>query len=180
MLVDIRKATTEDTSAVLLFYETVCAALEEYEYSPCWHYGVYPAPGDLLAHIAAGELLLGTVGTEIAAACVLIFGDDPVYRDVSWPTAAAPDEVSELHLFAVRPSDRRQGVSGAMLDSLIAYAGVCVKRVLRLDVVKGNLPAERLYRAHGFRFVQERTVFYEDTGELLVRLYELALLKEEK
>lgn len=175
MLVDMRKATTEDSDAVLRFYETVCGALEEYEYSPCWHYGIYPSPEDLRSHIAAGELLVGTVGSELAASCVLLFGDDPVYRGVSWPTDAAPDEVSELHLFAVRPADRRQGVSAAMLESLIRYAGECGKRVIRLDVVKGNLPAERLYQAHGFRFVQECTVFYEDTGELPVRLYELVI-----
>ncbi|MBO6040948.1 MAG: GNAT family N-acetyltransferase [Oscillospiraceae bacterium] len=171
----MRKATTKDTDAVLQFYETVCSALKEYEYSPCWHYGIYPSPEDLRSHIGAGELLVGTVGSDIAAACVLLFGEDPVYRDVSWPTDAASDEVSELHLFAVRPGDRRHGVSAAMLDSLIKYAGECGKRVVRLDVVKGNLPAERLYQAHGFQFVQERTVFYEDTGELLVRLYELVI-----
>lgn len=175
MLVDMRKATTEDSDAVLRFYETVCGAQVENEYSPLWHYGIYPAPEDLLGHIEAGELLVGMVGAEVAAACVLLFDDDPLYRDVSWAVAAAPDEISVLHLFAVDPAHRRHGVSNAMLESVIAYARACGKCIMRLDVVKGNLPAERLYQKHGFRIVQERTVFYEDTGELMVRLYELVI-----
>ena len=45
----------------------------------------------------------------------------------------------------------------------------------RLDVVTGNLPAERLYQKHSFLFCEERKVYYEDTGEICVRLYEREL-----
>ena len=62
-----------------------------------------------------------------------------------------------------------------MLDWLIALAKTTGITVLRLDVVKGNLPAEKLYQAHGFRFVEEREVYYEDTGNITVRLYELVI-----
>ena len=70
---------------------------------------------------------------------------------------------------------RGRGVSGAMLDGLLAAAGDLGKRLVRLDVVKGNLPAEKLYLRHGFRFAEEREVFYEDTGAIRVRLYERLL-----
>ena len=179
MLEGFRKATLDDFPALLRFYERVCSAQERDEYSPQWHYGVYPAPEDLISHINAGEVLLAESGTEIAAACVLVFGDDPIYRLVSWPTDSAPEEICTLHLFAVHPACRRQGVSAALLEHAIICAKNDGRRVLRLDVVKGNLPAEKLYQSKGFDFVQERKVFYEDTGELLVRLYELGLTTKE-
>ena len=90
MLEGYRKATADDIPALLRFYERVCSAQERDEYSPQWHYGIYPAPEDLIANIDAGIVLLAESGTEIAAACVLLFGEDPIYHEVSWPTDAAP------------------------------------------------------------------------------------------
>lgn len=171
----IRKAEKKDDSALCRFYEEVCDAQKACEYSPRWHFGIYPAPEDLSAYIENGEAYLTMSGAEIAAACVLRRGEDPLYQAVVWPTNARPDEVGVMHLFAVHPKFRRRGYSDAMLDWLIARAETSGIRVLRLDVVKGNLPAEKLYPAHGFRFVEERTVFYEDTGDLAVRLYELVI-----
>jgi ribosomal protein S18 acetylase RimI-like enzyme len=171
----MRKAQKTDETALYRFYADVCAAQESCEYGPRWHFGIYPAPEELSAHIENGEAYLCMIGSEIAAACVLHTGEDPVYQDVAWPTAVPKDAVGTVHLFAVHPTFRRKGCSDAMLDWLIALAKTTGITILRLDVVKGNLPAEKLYQAHGFRFVEEREVYYEDTGYLAVRLYELVI-----
>lgn len=39
-------------------------------------------------------------------------------------------------------------------------------------MLKGNVPAEKLYVKNGFDFVEEREVWYEDTGDLIAHLYE--------
>lgn len=175
MLETIRKAGEDDLPVLLRFYEEVCAAQADSEYGPQWHFGIYPAEDDLAAHIASGTMYLGLVGTRAAAAAVLTAGEDPMYADAAWKEKAEDREVSCLHLFAVHEDFRRLGISGEMLEGLMACARENGVRLLRLDVVKGNLPAEKLYLRHGFRFAEEREVFYEDTGEIRVRLYERLL-----
>ncbi len=171
----IRKAEPCELPELLQFYKTVCDAQALSPYSPSWHFGIYPAEEDLLDHLRAGEFTLLTLEERFAAAGVLAAGEDPIYADAAWPTVCPPDEVCVLHLFAVHPDFRRQGLSGRLLEALAAQAKSEGMRVLRLDVVTGNLPAERLYLRHGFQFAEEREVFYPDTGNISVRLFERVL-----
>ena len=170
-----RRADERELGAVWRFYEQVCAAQSDSQYGPGWHIGVYPAPDDIEEHTRRGELMLYCVDDRIAAAAVLTERDDPMYAAVRWPTEAAPEEVGAVHLLAVHPDHRGRGLAGELVDALIRRARENGKKCLRLDVILGNLPAERLYLSRGFRFVEERTVFYEDTGETVVRLFELLL-----
>ena len=172
MPMECRKASREDLPSLWRFYEEVCASQLQSEFSPGWHIGIYPAPEDLMEHIKAGEMYLCTSDLRILAAAVLAGRDDPMYADAVWLSDARGKDAAVIHLFAVHPSQRRKGISDHLLDYLIASARAEGKRVLRLDVVTGNLPAERLYRKHGFLFAEERQVYYEDTGEIRVRLFE--------
>ena len=174
MALSIQNASRTELSAVWRFYEEVCDALAESAFSPGWHLGIYPNMSELSEQIAAGELLIASCDGRIAAAAVLT-GDDPAYASAAWLHTAETAELCVLHLFAVHPDFRGKGVSDAVLEAIIEWAEKNGKRLLRLDVVKGNLPAERLYRRHGFVFCEEREVWYEDTGEITVRLYEREL-----
>jgi len=44
--------------------------------------------------------------------------------------------------------------------------------------VEGNLPAEKLYRKHGFEYTQTIEVYYEDTGLIRVDLFSRELTVE--
>ena len=171
----LRKAKNEDLPALWRFYEEVCAVQSGSPFSPSWHIGIYPAKEDLEERIQSEELYLLPAGDRIAAAAVLAAGEDPIYVEVKWPAAYNAEEICALHLFAVHPAFRRSGVSGTVLEGLLGSAKESGFRALHLDVVKGNLPAEKLYLRHGFRFIEERPVYYEDTGEIRVRLYERIL-----
>lgn len=72
---------------------------------------------------------------------------------------------AELLLIAVAPSQRRRGVAGALLRSLMAECrGRGVKR-LHLEV-RANNPATALYAAHGFAKIGERRGYYRNrSGE---------------
>lgn len=161
--------------ALWRFYGEVCAAQEGSAYSPGWHFGVYPDREELAEHLAAGEVVCALCGERIAGAAVLTARDDPMYADAAWRISAEAEEVSTVHLFAVHPDFRGTGVSGALVESLLAAARRNGKRLARLDVVTGKLPAERLYQKHSFLFCEEGKVYYEDTGEICVRLYEREL-----
>ena len=180
MLDEIRRASAEDFEAVCAFYEEVCIANENEPYGPVWHYGIYPSPEDICGHLDRNELMIGLRSGHVCSAMVLTDREDPIYAHVPWNLPAEAEEVSVLHLFAVHPRYRGRGVSQEMMNAMFEYAGDAGKKRIHLDVVKGNLPAEKLYRKIGFCFVCEMEVFYEDTGNLTVELYEFDLTKRNR
>ena len=171
-MLDVVVALPEDREAACRFYAEVCAFQARQVYGPRWQYGVYPADADLDRRIAAGELLLGFLGGRVAAAMVMARGEDPIYRDVPWGFAAAEDQVCVLHLLAVHPDFRGRHLAETMLDELIRRGRAEGLAAVHLDVILGNPPAEQLYRKKGFRFA---AVWYPDTGDVVVRLYEYPL-----
>ena len=58
------------------------------------------------------------------------------------------------------------------LKSAIDLAKTSGMKAIRLDVLKGNVPAERLYESSGFRYVDTLQLYYEDTGRVDFELYE--------
>ena len=53
----------------------------------------------------------------------------------------------------------------------IARAGH--KKAVRLDVLSACKPAEWLYTSCGFRFVEAKEMYYEDTGWTEYKMFEL-------
>lgn len=49
------------------------------------------------------------------------------------------------------------------------------KKAVRLDILGTNTAAERLYTKCGFRFVEAKTMFYEDIGWTECKMFELGL-----
>ena len=49
------------------------------------------------------------------------------------------------------------------------------EKKVRLDILGTNTAAERLYTGCGFRFVQAKDMFYEDTGWTEYKMYERVL-----
>ncbi|MCI7402612.1 GNAT family N-acetyltransferase [Pyramidobacter sp.] len=175
MLDHIRTAGAEDFGALWRFYEDVCRAQERDEYGPDWHLGVYPAAADLKGHVAAGEILTGWKDGRLAAAMAVTGGEDEMYLGVPWPLGAPPEQVAALHLFAVHPDFRGRGAAREMLASLFDRARARGLRAVHLDVIEGNLAAEKLYLEAGFAFAGTRRVHYDDLGDTIVRLFEYAL-----
>ncbi len=49
------------------------------------------------------------------------------------------------------------------------------QKAVRLDILGTNSVAESLYTSCGFQFVQQKIMFYEDTGWTEYKMYELNL-----
>ena len=49
------------------------------------------------------------------------------------------------------------------------------QKVIRLDVLAGNVPAEKLYTGLGFKYMDTLRMYYEDTGWTDYELYEYVL-----
>lgn len=165
------KATVQDREKVITFYDDIIEQQQYDDYSPLWTRGIYPSDDDIDAFIRDNCLLLVKDGDRITAAAVLIDHEEEMYLDVSWKGKFKEDQISVVHLLGVHPDYRRQGYSDELIDYLLKTASEKSKAI-HLDVVEGNLPAERLYLKHGFTYAGRKDVFYEDTGEITVRLYE--------
>lgn len=65
--------------------------------------------------------------------------------------------------------------SGEMVQYAIDLAKRNGKHAIRLDVLHGNLPAEKLYTSLGFRYADALKLYYECTGWADFELYEYLL-----
>ncbi len=82
------------------------------------------------------------------------------------------DEVHVLNV-ATHPDHRRRGFAARLLDHVEAVALERGCRFLTLEVRRGNRPALRLYRAHGYRPVGMRPRYYDDGEDAIVMIREL-------
>lgn len=168
----VRCATAADLPAIYQFYREVCAAIATTPYGPAWQWGINPSEQILRRDLRQGKLVLGYAHAQLAAVGALLPGEDPDYRGAAWQLPATDAEIGVLHLYAVHPHFRGRGISTKMLAAILAQAHADGQTVLHLDVIKGNVPAEKLYTAAGFRFAEERRVTMPQIGRLTLRLME--------
>ena len=172
----ITKAAPQEYDAVRAFYFEVIDGFEGKEYHPCWEKDIYPAPEQLRSLIEKGELYVGKENGEIISAMAFNHEcNEEGYSQVEWPTKAEKREVFIIHMLATHPSRGQSGVAGIMVRFAIDQARAQNAKAIRLDVLKGNLPANKLYEAAGFQKLQTITLYYPDTGYTDFELYELAL-----
>ena len=171
----ISKASREEYESVRNFYHSMIDALEGTKYHPKWQKDIYPAPEDLRAAVEQGELYTGCVDGRIAAAMVLNEQCNPEYEDIVWTKSISRGEFMVIHMLGVHNDFAGRGLAKEMVKYAIETARAVGMKAIRLDVLKGNVPAEKLYPAMGFVYVDTIKLFYEDTGRVDFELFELVL-----
>ena len=71
---------------------------------------------------------------------------------------------------------RGKGRAKQMVRFAVDYARKNRHKVIRIDVLKGNRNAKKLYSGMSFRYLHTLPMFYEDTGWTDFELYEYPLL----
>lgn len=166
------QASSSDFAEICDFYKMICDKQADDEYGADWHYGIYPSEEDLKKSLEKSEIHVCKIDGKIVSAVVLEESADLMYHDVDWKIQCPDDEVLTIHLFTVHPGYRGRQISGKMMEYMFEYGKKNGFKSVQLDVLKGNVPAEKLYVKNGFDFVEEREVWYEDTGDLIAHLYE--------
>ena len=174
-MLDIRAARPDEFAAVQNFYHKLIDMMEGAEFHPRWEKYVYPSDGLLRSSIESGELYVGMLGCEIAAAMVINGEGAEGYDCAPWRVRAADGEFSVIHALGVLPTHHGRGFARELVRAAIGEARAKGMKALRLDVLNGNLPAIKLYESEGFRLVSRVKLFYEDTGLTDFLLYEYAL-----
>ena len=172
----IVKAQISQFQAVREFYYAVIDGVGNSRDSVGWKKDIYPAPDFLNDSIRNGELFIAEEDEMIIGAMVLNHRFHDEYRKIQWPTRAEDTEVIVIHALGVRPSHRGKGSAKQMVRFAVDYARKNRHKVIRIDVLKGNRNAKKLYSGMSFRYLHTLPMFYEDTGWTDFELYEYPLL----
>ncbi len=171
----ILKAKPDQFQRVREFYFAVIDGIGDDGDSVGWKKDIYPAPDFLKKSIENGELYIAEEEGGIAGAMVLNHESNDEYRKFDWPTKADEEEVTVIHALGILPSVRRKGYAKQMVRFAMDLARENNQKVIRLDVLKGNIGAKNLYSGMGFRYLHTLPMYYEDTGWTDFELYEYPL-----
>ncbi len=171
----IRIAKNEEFNKIRAFYHEMTDWLGTVPYGPGWKKDIYPSPEDLSSAIESETLWVCEIDGRYAASMIVNSVPTEGYEKIKWTVDANENEVSFIHALGVHPDFQRKGISNAMVDHAILLARRKGHKAMRLDVLEGNIPAERLYPKHGFGHITTVEIFYEDTGLANYKLYELSL-----
>ncbi len=171
----IKKAGLNRYQDVRALYHAVIDGIGDSTSSARWKKDVYPSPDYLCDSIRNGELFIAEEGGAIIGAMVLNHSCSAEYKKYAWPTEANDNEVTVIHALGIHPSYTNKGYAKRMVAFAVDYAKSSGQKVIRLDVLKGNIYAKKLYLGMGFRYLHTLPMFYEDTGLTDFELYEYPL-----
>lgn len=169
------QAREDEFEAVRGFYwamiDTMCEQFDRIG----WKKGVYTTDEVLRGSLQCGELFTLREDGVICACVILNSRGNDGYAGVPWTVCCPDEDVLIPHALAVAPERQGQDVGRALVEEILALARRAHKKAVRLDILGTNTAAERLYTRCGFRFVQAKPMFYEDTGWTEYWLYEYIL-----
>lgn len=168
----IRCAGMKDYEKIRDLYYCITDALENAKYSPGWERDIYPTQEFLIDSIKKQELYLGEIDGKIVTSMVVNHEYNEGYKEVKWSVDAADSELLVIHALGVHPDYSGRGIAKQMVLEVIKTARQNHMKTVRLDVLEGNLPAEKAYTKIGFKYLDTIQMFYEDTGWTNYMAYE--------
>lgn len=171
-MLKIRSANDEDYIRVRDFYYSLIDAMGDSEYKPGWERDIYPTQEFLIRSISKSELYLAEIDEDIAACMVVNHECNEGYDAVKWSVDANASELLVIHALGVHPVYSGKGIAKQMVQKAIDIASGSKIKTIRLDVLGGNMPAERAYTKMGFVYCDTIKMFYEDTGWTDFKLFE--------
>lgn len=169
------KGAKDSYTSVREFYHSLITAMRGARYFPGWEIDIYPSPEFLRESIASGELYVGELDGQIAACMVVNQKCNDGYDKIRWTANLNRDEYMVIHALGVHPDFVGHGLAKKMVQAAISVAKGAGMKAIRLDVLSGNLPAEKLYEGQSFKKLQTVPMYYEDTGWTNYGGYELVL-----
>ncbi len=174
-MLNIRKAEMQELDKVREFYYQLIDEMQFSEYKTAWQKGVYPSDDMLISALNGNELFIGTSDDRIICAMIINHKFNDEYNQIKWSLKAEENEVMVIHALGVMPSYSGNGYAKQLVAYALKYAVKMHQKAVRLDVLAGNLPAEKLYTKAGFKFREEIEMYYKDTGWTRFKLFEYVI-----
>ncbi len=144
---ELIQATERDAEELLAFYQRVADNMEQTGLQQ-WHWGRYPNEDMIRNDIARGDLYYMLEDGSVAAAVVLMVGQEPEYDPLPWNCGIRP---GIFHRLGVHPAMQGAGLGGIVLDDVIQILRRKGCDCVRCDTSEKNDHAIRLYEKLGFR-----------------------------
>ena len=174
-MIQVRQAQMTEYDDIVKFYCDLIDSMSNSEFVPEWKMGVYPTEQFLIDSISKQELFLAYFENSLVGVMILNHDSAPEYTNVKWHIDAQKDEVIVIHALGVSVSYQGKGIAKQMVSCAIDICKKSAIKAIRLDVLKKNIPAAKLYMSMGFQYITAVKIFYEDTGLTDFDLYELVL-----
>ena len=147
----IRKAVPDDLNAVMQLYDELMDAKEAGIIPVIWRRGVYPSRETALEALAREDLYVMEKDGRIIGSAVINQLQDDVYAGAPWGHKVPDNQVCVLHTLMISPAEFGKGHAREFLAFYEQYAMEHGCPELRIDTNDRNLPAQAMYRKHGYR-----------------------------
>ena len=171
----LKKAAIRYLDQIRALYWSLLDSSSEYGRILQWKKNIYPNDNDWNNYILNDEMYLILEDMNVIGAVAVTNAQSKEYRKIHWKVKADDQEVAVVHLLMILPEYQGGGAATAALDEIIRLATGKQKRVVRLDAVGTNVPAQKLYEKYGFVNCGTAQEYYESTGETEFVFYEYAL-----
>lgn len=166
---------THDFETAKIKYIDVIENTPQIQQHAHWEYGKHPSDDLLKSYIDGGEMYFLMDGENVAGMVAISMCQGADYESVAWRDHLHNDEVATLHLLAVCPAYRGNSLGNTILEKAMDIAIANGKCALRLDTLKTNIPARRMYEKAGFSYRGEQRMYADHTGILDFVYYEKVL-----
>ena len=174
-MITVKQAKIDELNMIVNFYSDLIDSMNNAEFKPAWKMGVYPTEQLFYYAIKQQTLYLAYLENCLVGALILNHNCEPEYEKMKWQTDAKKDEVIIVHLLGVSAAYQKKGVGKQIVANVIEICKKNQIKAIRLDVLKQNVPAAKLYLSMGFKYIDSIKMYYEDTGWTDFLLYELVL-----
>ena len=168
----IRLVNKNEYTMVRDFYYALIDAMENAKYKPGWQKDIYPTQQFLIDSIERHELYVGEIDGCIVSCMAVNHLYNDGYKNIQWSVSAKDSELFVIHALGVHPAYANKGIAKQMVQKVIDMARIHDIKTIRLDILGGNLPAEKAYTKMGFQYLDTVRMFYEDTGWTDYKLFE--------
>ena len=129
-----------------------------------WIYGQHPKDEMIQDYMDNGEMYALMNGNEIAGMVAVVMHQDDNYKTVPWQVDLRNDEVATIHILAICPEYQGRSLGIQLINQIEKLSKNNGKKAVRLDVLKSNIPARKMYERAGYSLRGEQKLYAENTG----------------
>ena len=173
-MVKLRHAEIGEAEGILEFYRGVIDSIRDSDFKPKWS-DRYPNIEFIEKSIEKRELYICTENDHIISCVVLNNRFDPEYENIEWNIDAEPAETLIIHTFAVNSESAGKGIGKELFSQIKSNALSNNLKAIRLDIIYGNVGAQKVFEKFGFEYVDTVELFHPAVGLERFHLYECVL-----
>jgi len=171
----IKSVNLNDFENVMQFYYDLIESMQSAEFRPGWKKDIYPTRQFIRDSIVKNELFIAIIDDSIVGSMIMNHDYADGYSKIKWKITVEKNEIMVIHALGISQYYQGKGIAKKMVEYAIENCKNSGIKAIRLDVLASNKPAQKLYTAMGFIYMNTIQLFYEDTGLTDFLLYELVL-----